>query len=409
MKRLVALGGSGLVLLGVSAAVVLASREKPAGAAVVLTSREKSAGAAKCAPSVARSNRRIAPGLRMVRVSRKGGTCRSWIAVIGGKRRDLWGFNYSGGLWHSSDELRTWRLVWKGPAHSFVERAFRTASGHVLIEVGFAGDRRPRQIMRSTTKAARKFKTAFVLPPGSSLHFATSWGQYSAVGAKPRTIYVGEYGHHPNPVHLWTSTNDGRSFRAVFSLPGRRSGSPDRVRHVHGVFLDPVTKWLWVAIGDNTPEPRVGYSKDGGRTFTWITKSVYPQSRVYWGSDVPELPGALYRWDRSTGEITRIITDVSEPFFDARQSHGWFVQFSEISTKEDDGYIGDEHVHVLIGNGSRWYHVTTPWTRNPAFKFGKVAPLGMTWPDPAGCFWLSLPNLVGATSGLENIKVCLGR
>jgi hypothetical protein len=183
------------------------------------------------------------------------------------------------------------------------------------------------------------------------------------------------------------------------------------------VFFDPYTRWLWVAIGDSPPQPRIGYSRDGGRNFTWITAGDYPRSRavglmfarnaVYWGTDVPERPGALYRWDRATGAITQVITGLREPYFDARQSHGTFVQFSEVSTKENDGYIGDEHVHALVGTKGIWRAVTTPWVRNAAHRQSKVAPLGLTSPDASGCFWLSLPNLA-RTENRRNIKVCLG-
>lgn len=370
-----------------------------------------------CAPSISNAHTQLAPGLRVVRQSFKRGKCKSSIAIIGGTSGDIWGANYNNGLWHSTDDLRTWQLVWQGPAGSYVERALRTASRHVLIEV--VDSKGGHRIMRSTTGRAARFTTTFVLPVGSYLHFSTSWGQYSPVGGKPGTIYVAEYGGLPNPVHLWASTNDGRSFGTVFSAPGTRTDSPDRARHFHGVFSDPVTHWLWVAIGDNPPfEPRVGYSKDGGRTFTWITHGAYPESRVvglmfakdavYWATDVPERLGGLYRWDRSTGAISQVLSGLREPFFDARQSRGWFVQFSQISTKQGDGYLGDEHVHVILGNGSDWREVTTPWTRKPEHQDGKIAPLGVTWPNRSGCFWLSLPN-PSQSDGIANIKLCLGK
>jgi hypothetical protein len=403
MKRLLASGVIGLFLLGVSAAGAKAPQTV-------------SSPATTCSPRVDRLNRSIAPTLRMVRASLTQGTCRSWIAIIGGGRDDIWGANYNNGLWHSSNELRTWRLLWQGPTGSHVERTLRTASGTVLIElVDAMGNRR---IMRSTTPRARRFTTALVLPTGSFLHFTTSWGQYSVLGGKRRTVYVGEYGDHPDPVHLWASTNDGRSFRTIFTLRGRTSGATDRARHFHGVFVDPFTKWLWVAIGDNGPEPRIGYSRNGGRSLTWITRGIYPQSRavalmfakdaVYWGTDVPERPGGLYRWDRSTGEIAPVLQGLREPFFDARQSRGSFVQFSQISTKENDGYIGDEHVHVLVRSRSGWRHVSTPWTRNPVHKQRNVSAWGVTRPDAAGCFWMSLPYLVRSDS-VENFKLCLGK
>lgn len=341
------------------------------------------------------------------------GRCRSWVAVIGGTGRDIWGFNYNGGLWHSTDDLRTWRLVWQGPTGAIVERALRTASGHVLIEIRDQSGR--RRIFRSTTRAATRFRRVFTLPPQSYLHFTRSWGQYSVVGGPRRAIFVGEYGPNANPVHLWRSTNDGRSFRSIAEFGGRTTSSPNRVRHIHGVFIDPITHWLWVTIGDNGPEPRVGYSRDGGRTFTWISRGAYPESRavglmftrdaVYWATDVPELPGAVYRWDRRTGVVTPVLGGLTEPYFDALQARGWFAQVSEISTEANDGYIGDEQIHLIVGNGTQWQRVTTPWTR--ANSQLKVAPLGFTTPDRTGCSWLSFPNLRGS-DGMTNVKLCLG-
>jgi hypothetical protein len=134
---------------------------------------------------------------------------------------------------------------------------------------------------------------------------------------------------------------------------------------------------------------------------------MFARNALYWGSDLPDRPGALCRWDRATGAITQTITGLREPFFDARQSRGWFVQFSEISTKENDGYIGDEHVHALVGHGNRWQDVTMPWTRNVVHKQSKIAPLGLTSPDRSGCFWLSLLYLTRSDNAW-NIKVCLG-
>jgi hypothetical protein len=135
---------------------------------------------------------------------------------------------------------------------------------------------------------------------------------------------------------------------------------------------------------------------------------MFTKNAVYWGTDVPERLGALYRWDRSTGEITSVLSGLREPFFDARQSRGWYVQFSEVSTQASDGYIGDEYVHVLVGNGSSWHESRTPWKRNSAHMQQKVAPWGLTSPDRSGCFWLSLPYLMRPDT-FKNIQVCLGR
>jgi len=382
-------------------------------AATHATVRESTTTPHRCASTVNRSTTRLAPGAKIVATSMRKGRCRSWIAVIGGTARDIWGFNYNGGLWRSTDDLRTWRLVWQGTPGLFVERALRTASGRVLIEVGDRGGR--HRILRSTTRAATRFKQTFALPAQSYLHFTRNWGQYNVLGGPRGAIYVGEYGPNPNPVHLWRSTDDGRTFQSRVEVAGRSTSSPDRVRHFHGVFVDPITHWLWAAIGDNGPEPRIGYSQDGGQTFTWISRGLYPQSRavalmfapdaVYWATDVPEQPGAVYRWDRRTGGVTSVLEGLTEPYFDVLQARGWFAQISEISTKTDDGYIGDDHIHLVVGNGSRWQRVTTPWTRGaPQYK---VAPLGLTLPDRAGCSWLSFPNLKGS-DGATNVKLCLG-
>jgi hypothetical protein len=223
-----------------------------------------------------------------------------------------------------------------------------------------------------------------------------SWAQ-----AADGSIYVGEYGR-PRVVHLWRSTDDGRSFKVATTFPD--------VKHIHGVYVDPYApNRVWVAIGDQGPQPRVGYSADRGQTFQFVSRANYPESRVvglmfskqavFWATDTPDVPSVLYRWDRTSGIVTQLLGGLNGPFYYTAQFRGAYAQFSAVSTKDNDGYIGDEYVHVVASpDGVRWASASTPWKRAQDRPLRKAVILGITSPDNRGRFWVSFYALAGASA-----------
>jgi hypothetical protein len=357
-----------------------------------------------CAPVYSTRTKLITPTLQQVRIGNGLGTCPQGIRVTSrGPRGALWGTDTQNGIWKSTDDLRTWRLLYRTPApYKYVERVLELRSGTVLI---VAYDQRGRRFVLRSHDGGRSFSGPVLslplLPgddPGSASRLlnSQSWLQLGS------SVFMGEYHSGAlRPVHLWRSDDDGRTFQNASVFTG--------VRHIHGVYRDPYDpRRLWVAIGDTELQPRIGYSTDRGATFTFVTEGKYPESRavglmftrkaMFWATDSPEVPAQLFRWDRATGEVTSVLGGLNGPFYYTVRYKGAQVQLSTVSLKSDDGYIGDEFVHVLTtgDDGASWKSARTPWRRSRVQPPRKASIIGITDPDKSGRFWVSFYNLEGS-------------
>jgi len=205
---------------------------------------------------------------------------------------------------------------------------------------------------------------------------------------------------------LWKSTDDGRTFSVVYSRTD--------ARHYHAVEADPYTAGrIWLTVGDTGTQPRIGYSDDGGTTFTWVTQVTYPQSRaltlmftpaaVYWGADSPEVPAPLTRWDRPTGKLGTVLSGLNGPFYNEITWHGMYFQVSAIE-RTIDGYAGDNYIHILTsGDGAAWTLTRTPFMRTAGATDQNCAMSHFTQPDAQGRFWGAFFNLDGSQFKTANI------
>jgi hypothetical protein len=363
-----------------------------------------------CAPRVKRMNARVAPGVRLIRSWTSPGNCPTVIHVATrGPSGMLWGIDSSNGLWRSSNDMQTWTRAYVAVRYRAIEQALQLKSGRLLLVVYDRTGR--RYILRS----ANRFGTRFATKPVFAFPFDQSKDRLAPAGA-PRilspeswvetaqSIYVGEYGTNaPNPLYLWKSTNGGRSFKIATTFTG--------VRHIHSVFADPFARnTIWVTIGDNGVQPRIGYSTDGGKTFNFVSRAKYPESRavglfftrkaVYWGTDTPDVPAGFFRWDRSSRVIRQVLGNLNGAFYYTFQHRNSFITFSHVGTKASDSYIGDQMIHAVSSrNGSTWKSTVTPWKHNqsPDSVQRKAAIGSFTKPDRNGRFWIYFFDLRGPT------------
>jgi hypothetical protein len=342
----------------------------------------------------------IAPYVRVVKSSFGLGTCDTPIRVAARSADGaLWGWDNRNGLWKSTDNLASWHLVYNAVGFAQIENVLPLSSGRLLILVRDAN--RGYHVLRSTDKSATEFDPQPVLdmPANGRLLGSQSWVEVKG------SIYAGEYGDPASPVLLWRSNDGGQTFSVAASF--------DDVRHIHSVQADPsVSGRIWVTIGDSVKQSRIGYSDDAGRTFKFITDGVYPRSRavslmftrqaVYWGTDTPDVPAGLYRWDRKTKAIDQVLDHLNGPFYFAVSHDGLFAQFSAIET---GNYIGDQRYHVLSSDGAKsWRETTTPLMRAQDDANSNSVILGITPPDSRGRFWVDFWNLVGADYRTSNIE-----
>jgi PKD repeat protein len=347
----------------------------------------------------------VAPYLRIVKSSYAIGTCDSTIAAEArSPDGTVWGVDMGGGkngLWRSTDGLQSWQLAWQPSSYLTIEQLLPLASGAMLaVVVDPSGI---RHIVRAPDQTGSSFASTYSLtfPAGARLHSAQSWVETNGA------IYVSEYGDPAPPIVLWKSTDDGRTFSVVYSRTD--------ARHYHAVEADPYQAGrIWLTVGDSGTQPRIGYSDDGGTTFTWITQVTYPQSRaltlmftpaaVYWGSDTPEVPAPLTRWDRATGALTTVMSGLNGPFYNSFSWQGMYFQFSAIE-RTVDGYIGDNYIHILTsGDGKTWTLTRTPFMRLAGATDQNCNMAHFTQPDAQGRFWAAFFNLDGTEFKTANIQ-----
>jgi PKD repeat protein len=346
----------------------------------------------------------IAPGLRVVKSSYSIGDCDSTIsATARSADGTIWGVDQGGaknGLWKSTDDLASWQLAYQATGYGSVEEVLPLASGHLLIMV--RGTDGIRHILRSTGTDGTAFDPPSLdLPSGALIHDPQSWVQTGGA------IYVAEYGDPAPPIVVWKSTDDGQSFQVAFSLSD--------VRHYHSIQPDPYQAGrLWLDAGDTGTQPRIGFSDNGAASFTWITQTTYPQSRAvdmmltpdaaYWGSDTPDVPSGLFRWDRQTNAISTVLGNLNGSFYNTFSANNVYAQFSAVELASD-GYTGDGYFHVLTSvGGTTWSDTRTPFARTAGDTNETALMTHFTPPDSQGRFWGSLFDVAGTQFKNSNIQ-----
>ena len=314
-----------------------------------------------------------------------------------------WEVDYANDLWKSTNDLRTLTETYTATGYAQIEQVLPLASGTILIVVRDASGN--RDVLRSTDSSGTSFGSTPVLdlPPGAELHDSNSWTQVNGA------VYIGQYGAGP-PVDLWRSTDDGQTFSVVW-----QGTNADEIHAVQADTYVPGRIWIMTDGAEaHLLGTVVGYSDDGGATWTWVTDGSYTESRVvdlmfdsnavYWGSDSPDVPAGLFRYDRSTTQVTELMTNLNGPFYDAVGYDGQLAQFSAVSPASA-GYIGDQSIHVITnGDGTSWSETTTPWSRDQTNLASTANTPGNTPPDSQGRFWMSYFDLSGSPSLEANIE-----
>lgn len=139
------------------------------------------------------------------------------------------------------------------------------------------------------------------------------------------TIYYGEYatapGHETRTARIWRSRDEGRTFEVAYEF------APGAVRHIHGVQWDPVARAIWVSTGDQDSGSRVGFSRDGAATFTWIGEGsqdfrvcslLFLERTATWGTDADRSISRVLHWARDGGGIEVATRPLPGPTFYAR-------------------------------------------------------------------------------------------
>ena len=203
------------------------------------------------------------------------------------------------------------------------------------------------------------------------------------VGSRPLNIcavgsthlYYGEYrgNRERDPVHIWESSDAGQTWVPVYQF--------ENVRHVHGVFYDPYTTALWVTTGDNDSECGIWCTTDGFRTLDQrlggsqqvrAVHLVFTEAYVYFGSDTPLEPNALYRMCRRTGQVEFLQAVESSVFYGCKRGSKLFF-----STVCEPSEVNTTDRVVVWGSpdGEQWQRIRIfpkDSLAMPLFQYGQV-------------------------------------
>jgi len=204
----------------------------------------------------------------------------------------------------------------------------------------------------------------------NELHFLDNLKQcrnvlHGGIAVNASGIFFGEYGHNTSrdPVPIWKSEDDGRSFSIVRELHEKK------IKHIHGVYVDKFSDSLWVVTGDFDGECFLIESKDdsflnlvwhGDGTQQWRPVSLFfTPEKIIWAMDSPIQRAYLQSFDRTTQSIAQGQYFPGPVWYSKQFDSGAAVLQTSVE-------IGDE---VKSKDARIFYsHNLTDWTEIISFK-----------------------------------------
>lgn len=170
------------------------------------------------------------------------------------------------------------------------------------------------------------------------------------------SVYFGEYFQNmeKQAVYVYGSHDYGKTWEIV------KTFAEGNINHIHGIYMDPFTKNLWLATGDRENECIIGYTKDGFKSFTEVFRGgqeyrtcvlFFYKDFIVFGTDSQYQQNELKMFDRKTLEITHI-QNVQGPVIRGAQ----FGDISMISTDVEPSDVNkDPNAYVWITkDGLHW-------------------------------------------------------
>lgn len=194
------------------------------------------------------------------------------------------------------------------------------------------------------------------------------------------SLFFGEYFRNDNrtAVRVYKSENRGKNWKIAFEF------KPESIKHVHSLQKDPYTGMLWICTGDYNNESMIGYSADNFETIIPIgtgsqkwraCQLVFSEEAVYWGTDTEsDVDAGIYRWDKKTTELIRLMKINGAVFFATRLAEGTIIM-----STDREGYPNEEDDRTrlfIIGKGDKTETIEYGlWDRRKSGIFFKYAKL----------------------------------
>lgn len=215
-------------------------------------------------------------------------------------------------------------------------------------------------------QGGKTFEKCFVIPRGSK--------PLNLCIAPSGNIFFGEYFQNmgKDAVHIYCSEDNARSWHIAYTF------AAGEINHIHGIFLDPYTKRIWVATGDRENECIIGYTEDEFKTFVAVFRGgqeyrtcqlfFYPDFIVF-ATDSQYIQNTIKCFDRTTLEIKEL-----QSIQGSAIKGGQVGNVSFLSTTIEPSEVNkDKYAHLWVTiDGLHWeerYKAKKDWL--PAiFQFG---------------------------------------
>lgn len=205
---------------------------------------------------------------------------------------------------------------------------------------------------------------------------------------KDGAIMYGEYWRNweKDSANLYLSDDGGRTWEVAYTF------GAGQIRHVHGVQQDPYADRVWVCTGDWEQECLIAWSPDKGKTLEivgrggerhqmWRTcQLAFAEDAVFWGGDTGDEDAGIYRWDRKSGQVSKLAYVPGCILYATRLADGTVVMTTD---REDADNEADDKTRLwVVPDGKTVRSITMgSYVRPRLFK---------------GFAWLRLPRTQGA-------------
>lgn len=152
-------------------------------------------------------------------------------------------------------------------------------------------------------------------------------------------IYFGEYFANWDllPIHIYCSSDGGRTWEIVYTF------AKGNINHIHGIYMDPYTRKMWIVTGDRENECIIGYTDDGFKTIKEVFRGgqdyrscilLFYKDFIVYATDSQYQKNFIRKFDRKTLEIENLY-EVQGPVIRGAQSGTVSVISTDVEPSKD--------------------------------------------------------------------------
>lgn len=172
-------------------------------------------------------------------------------------------------------------------------------------------------------------------------------------------LYFGEYfaNMEKAAVNIYCSEDSGQTWNVCYTFPD------GNINHIHGIYMDPFTKKMWVATGDRENECIIGYTDDGFKTIKEVLRGgqdyrtctlLFYKDFIVFATDSQYQENEIRKFDRESLEI-ETLQKVQGPVIRGIQ----MGNVSVISTDVEPSDVNnDQNAYLWLSkDGMKWEQV----------------------------------------------------